>query len=88
MKKNIGMVEIVKDVFVEVAWLNRHNEAVIWDEEAYYQTAGKVYTLEEKLAEKERRKSFFAYLEELRKAGDWDTYSDLYKDRYGIRPHW
>ena len=37
-------------------------------------------------AEQRWRKNAFRWLEEAYKSGDWDLYSDLHKDIFGVRP--
>lgn len=37
-------------------------------------------------AEREWRRKAFAWLQEANESGDWDLYSDLYKDLFGVRP--
>ena len=48
--------------------------------------------LEQERKRVEDEQFFFNQLQECRKVaeetGDWDVYSDLYKDYYGVRPRW
>lgn len=68
------MSEVLTDEALEAEFLREREAEARWDAEA---------------AENERLEAglreALAYAEEV---GDWDMYSDVYKDLYGVRPRW
>lgn len=46
-----------------------------------------IRSYEAQVAERQWRIDAIQWLREATEAGDWDFYSDLHKDLYGVRPH-
>ena len=44
--------------------------------------------LHEEMRREEWERSTWEAIQKASAEGDWDLYSDLYKDLYGIRPRW
>ena len=44
--------------------------------------------IKEELQREEWERSTWEAIQRASAEGDWDLYSDLYKDLYGIRPRW